>query len=78
MQLYMPLQVSSVSHGHILYLFKNTLHAMFFIFFMLKCFTYKIYSGAGVVYVINEVEGTLEVSYKLSVSSKDYPGKFEL
>ncbi|XP_076071390.1 guanine nucleotide exchange factor subunit RIC1-like isoform X2 [Mytilus galloprovincialis] len=30
-------------------------------------------SGAGVVYVINEVEGTLEVSYKLSVSSKDYP-----
>ncbi|CAG2191159.1 RIC1 [Mytilus edulis] len=29
--------------------------------------------GAGVVYVINEVEGTLEVSYKLSVSSKDYP-----
>ncbi|CAC5367235.1 RIC1 [Mytilus coruscus] len=30
-------------------------------------------SGAGVVYVINEVEGTLEVSYNLAVSSKDYP-----
>lgn len=30
-------------------------------------------SGIGAVYVINEVEGTIELSYKLHVSSKDYP-----
>ena len=30
-------------------------------------------SGAGVVYVVNEVEGTMEVSYNLEVQSKDYP-----
>lgn len=29
----------------------------------------------GAVYVINEVEGTIELSYKLHVSSKDYPGR---
>lgn len=27
------------------------------------------------MYVINEVEGTIELSYKLHVSSKDYPGR---
>ncbi|XP_033737683.1 RAB6A-GEF complex partner protein 1-like [Pecten maximus] len=30
-------------------------------------------SGHGHVYVINELEGTLELSHKLTVSSRDYP-----
>ena len=37
-----------------------------------------VYSGAGVVYVVNEVEGTMEVSYNLEVQSKDYPGKLSI
>lgn len=40
--------------------------------FILSCL---YFSGIGAVYVINEVEGTIELSYKLHVSSKDYPGR---
>ena len=37
-----------------------------------------VFSGAGVIYVINEVDGTLEVAHKLQVSTKNFPGTVKL
>ena len=32
-------------------------------------------SSEGVVYAIDEITGALQVSHRLNISSKDYPGK---
>ena len=34
------------------------------------------FSGSGIIYVINEVDGTLETAHKLQVSTKNFPGTF--
>ena len=43
----------------------------------MKCFIVSCYfcSSEGVVYAIDEITGALQVSHRLNISSKDYPGK---
>lgn len=36
------------------------------------------FSGEGVVYHLDEAVGALEVSHKLIISSKDFPGKLSV
>lgn len=52
--------------------FKIMVVFYFLRWFILFCL---YFSGIGVVYVINEVEGIIELFYKLYVFSKDYLGR---
>lgn len=41
----------------------------------LHCFGNVYFRGSGVIYVINEVDGILEIAHRLQVSTKNFPGK---